>query len=309
MKKTDLLRNNWIVCVIAIFCCLLWGSAFPCIKLGYKMFDISSGEAGSQILFAGVRFAIAGIMVIIFGSISGKQFLLPQKSSVHKIVVLSMLQTVIHYILFYIGLAHTSGVNGSIINSSNIFLAILVATLIFHQEKLTSKKILGCLLGFAGVVIINLAGGKLSSNVSFLGDGFVFLSAISYAFSSCCIKIFSKDENPVLLSGYQFTLGGIIMIVTGLLMGGNLSPSGTSAYVLLLYMAFISAAAYTLWSVLLKYNPVSKVSVFGFANPVFGVLLSALILGETSTAFDIKSLIALLLISTGIVIVNLKEKA
>ena len=58
----------------------------------------------------------------------------------------------------------------------------------------------------------------------------------------------------------------------------------------------------------MKYNPVSRVSVFGFSNPVFGVLLSALLLGERSQAFGAQGLIALALVCTGILVVNRGKK-
>lgn len=50
-----------------------------------------------------------------------------------------LLQTVVQYFFFYVGLAHTTGVKGSIVEASNVFLAILVSSLIFHQEKLDQK--------------------------------------------------------------------------------------------------------------------------------------------------------------------------
>lgn len=74
-------------------------------------------------------------------------------------------------------------------------------------------------------------------------------------------------------------------------------------------MALISAVAYTLWGILLKYNPVSQVAVFGFMNPMFGVLLSALILHERNQAFSLNGLISLLLVCAGIYIVNRKTPA
>ena len=97
------------------------------------------------------------------------------------------------------------------------------------------------------------------------------------------------------------------MILAGLAMGGRLNTATFQGILLLLYMAFISAGAYTLWSLLLKYNPVSKVAVFGFCTPIFGVILSAVILGE-STSFQLKTLIALMFVCVGIIIVNYKKK-
>lgn len=292
------------VCLLAMVCCLLWGSAFPAIKIGYRLFDIASDDTAGQILFAGLRFTFAGFLVILIGSLLGRKLLLPSKSSMGKIVWLSIFQTILQYLFFYIGLANTAGVKGSIINGSNVFLSILAASLIFRQEKLTIQKIAGCLIGFAGVVVINLAGGSFDMKMKLTGEGFILLSAVSYAVSSALIKKFSKDENPVMLSGYQFMLGGLVMILCGLAGGGRITVFTAGSAGILTYLAFLSAIAYSLWGILLKYNPVSRVAVFGFMNPVFGVLLSALFLNEKDQAFGLNGLIALLLVCSGIFIVN-----
>lgn len=73
---------------------------------------------------------------------------------------------------------------------------------------------------------------------------------------------------------------------------------------IVIYLAFVSAIAYTVWSLLLHYNDVSKVAVFGCLNPVFGAILSALILKESGQSFGMKEVIALVLISGGIFIVQ-----
>jgi drug/metabolite transporter (DMT)-like permease len=91
-------------------------------------------------------------------------------------------------------------------------------------------------------------------------------------------------------------------------MGGQLHFYNSICVIDLLYMGFISAGAYTLWSILLKYNPVSRISILGFLNPVMSVFLSALILGENQEAFSLKGLLALALVSLGIIIVNVGEQ-
>lgn len=204
---------------------------------------------------------------------------------------------------FYVGLANTTGVKGSIVEASNVFLAILISSLVFRMEKLSGRKIVGCLIGFAGVVLINLSGSSMEMSFNFMGDGFVLISATAYAFSAVLIKKYSQTSDTVMLSGYQFIAGGLVMIVGAILAGGRLHTFSAAAGILLLYMALISAVAYTLWGILLKYNPVSKVSIFGFANPVFGVILSALILGEGS-AFGVQGALALILVCIGIFVVN-----
>lgn len=305
-NKESILQKQSMVVLMAIICCLLWGSAFPCIKLGYQLFDIPSGDSSSQILFAGIRFTLAGILVILAGSVLQGEFLKPSGKAIPKVLKLCMFQTVLQYIFFYIGLAHITGVKGSIVNAVNVFFTILVSCLMFRLEKLDKQKILGCIIGFAGVIIVNL-GGEFDMSFTVLGDGFLMISAFAYALSSVLIKIYGKDENPVMLSGYQFVAGGFIMILAGLIMGGRLNIVTIKGVLLLLYMAFISAGAYTLWSLLLKHNPVSKVAVFGFCTPIFGVILSAVILGE-STSFQAKTLAALLFVCIGIIIVNYKKK-
>lgn len=288
----------------AMLCCLLWGSAFPSIKIGYQWFQISGDDTASQILFAGSRFTLAGILTILIGSMLSREFLFPKKTSWGMIIHLSMLQTVIQYVFFYIGLANTTGVKSSIINGSNVFLAIVLSGVVFKMEKMNSGKWLGCILGFAGVILVNLTGEGLGGGFRLDGEGFILLSTVSYAFSSVFLKKYSQKENPVILSGWQFILGGCIMILAGFLAGGRITVFSVKAVFLLIYMAMISAVAYSLWGVLLKYNPVGRVTVFGFMNPMFGVLLSALILGEGNQAFTLRGLTSLVLVCLGIYLVN-----
>ena len=200
------------------------------------------------------------------------------------VVKLSLFQTILQYLFFYIGLAHTTGVKSSIIVGTNVFVSIVVASFIFRQEKMTIAKAMGCLIGFAGVVIVNLNGSGLDQKYEFAGEGCIFLSTIAYACSSVLIKDYSKKENPVILSGYQFFFGGLVMIACGLAAGGKLVHITGVGIAMLLYLGMLSAIAYTLWGILLKYNPVSKVTVFGFMNPIFGVVLSAWLLQEKDQA-------------------------
>ena len=265
----NMLTKTPVVCLLALFCCFLWGSAFPGIKIGYRLMRISSEDTASQIFYAGLRFTLAGILVILAGSVSERKLLIPKR-------------TYGQYLFFYIGLAHAPGVRASILEGVSSFVAILVAACVFRMEKLTGRKIIGCLLGFAGVVIISLAGGAASAGFSFNGEGFILISTVMYALSSAMIKLFSKNEDPVLLSGWQFLAGGLALALSGMAAGGRTGAFTGQGTLLLLYLAFLSAAAYTIWGILLKYNPVSKVTIFGFANPVFGALLSAALLGEGS---------------------------
>ncbi|MCD8048542.1 MAG: DMT family transporter [Clostridia bacterium] len=300
------LQKRYVVAILAILCCSLWGSAFPCIKVGYVLFGVDSADTASQILFAGVRFFLAGILTLIIGSIGTRKVLKPKSAkSFQYIIKLAMVQTVLQYVFFYSALARAGGVSSSIINGSNVFLAVLISALVFKTEKLTAKKVCGCLLGFAGVIVVSLGGGEIA--FSWTGEGFVLIAALAYAISTAMIKIYSEYENPVLLSGAQFAVGGLIMTIAGLCFGGRIAPSGVGACVLLFYMACISAVSYSIWGLLMKYNDVSSVSVYGCANPIMGTILSAVILNE-SDVVGLQIILALCLVSCGIFVVNKKER-
>lgn len=306
MKK-EYMTNTFVVWIGALICCALWGSAFPCIKIGYSMMAIDSNDIATQILYAGYRFTLAGILAVIIGSVINHKLLVPNKKAVPKVFCLSLFQTVLQYLFFYGGLAHTDGTKASIIEGTNVFVAIIISSLFFRMEKVGIKKILGCIIGFAGVVLVNIPGNNIDFNMSINGEGFIFFSTIAYAFSSVLLKRYSKEENTVMLSGWQFVVGGVIMTITGLLFGGRLTDFNMASVMMLVYLAIVSAVAYSLWSVLLTYNPVSKVTVFGFMNPVIGFILSAILLNE-GNAVSVIAFASLLLVCIGIYIANGENK-
>ena len=305
-KKPAFFQNPIALILIALFCCALWGSATPFIKTGYELL-LPEQDVPSTILFAGVRFTLAGILTVIIYSLARRKVLYPKKENVTRVLIRAAFQTVIQYIFFYVGLANTSGVKGAVLSGSTAFFSVLIASLIFRQEKLTVKKIVACILGFAGIVLVNLNGLELTMN--FLGDGFVIFSAIALATSSVFMKKFSKYEDPVLISGYQFIVGGIFLVILGFALGGRIVVNSPAAVGVLLYLAALSAVAYALWGLLLKFNPVSRVTVFSFTTPIFGTILSEIMLTESSGTKPLNIIITLLLVSSGIFLLNYKPKS
>ena len=299
-QKQNKLTQTGIVALLACVCCILWGSAIPVIKTGYHFLQVDSSDTASQIVFAGIRFTLAGILVLIFASIREKKVMLPDRTLLKYAIPVCLAQTVGQYFFFYIGVAHTSGVKGGIITGLGNFIAILWSCLVFRNERMTSQKIAGCVLGFAGVVVINLMGNSLDM-------GFILIAQLSYGMSTVLINLFSKKVSPVVLSGTQFTMGGIVLTLIGIGMDGHLGNVTAGGLAIIFYLAMVSAVAYTLWSILLAWNDVSKVAIFGFVNPLCSVILSALILGEVKQAFNVGSLVALVLVCAGIYIVNRRK--
>lgn len=292
-----------VVCIGAIICCILWGSAFPCVKIGYTLFSVDTTHVPSIILFAGLRFTLAGVLVIAFGCIQQKKFLLPKAKNWWCVLLVCLFQAVAQYIFFYIGLANVSGVKGSVLNGLGVFFTILFACFVFRTEKFNLIKFAGCVAGFCGVILVNL-GGDFSFTFTMLGEGFVILSGLSAAFAAGLVKIFSKREDTAALCGWQFFIGGIILIIVGASCGGHVAPTGVGSYFMLIYLALISSVAFTLQGYLVKYNPISKVAVYKSTNPLFGAVFSALILGESEQLLSYYTLIAIILVCLGIFIIN-----
>lgn len=302
MKKS-IFTNKICLMVFALICTALWGSATPVIKTGYLCLKVDGTP--SIILFAGIRFIFTGLLTIVICSLIERKFLYPKKGNLKYVGVISVFQTILQYIFFYVGIANTSGVKATVLSGSGAFFSILVASLVFKQEKFNLKKVFACIVGFVGVVLVNLNGLKF--NFNFFGDAFVLISTLCFAFSSVLIKIYSKHENPVILSGYQFLIGGIVMAAIGFVFNGTISFESLKGIAILIYLAFLSAIAYALWGILLKHNPVSNVSIYSFMTPVFGVILSKIMLKETSTFSFLNVVVALVLICIGIIAINYQK--
>lgn len=302
MQTKSALSKPLTVCLLAAVSCALWGSAAPVIKIGYDLFSIAESDTWTIILFAGMRFFLAGALVILFSSLLSKKPDLPKKGSWGNAIKLGLFQTVGQYILFYIGVANASGVHSAILTGAANLWAILLACFLFRQEKMTLPKLLGCLLGFGGIVLMNFTGE--GSGVTLAGEGLLLFSGLCSGVASGQAKIYSRTESPVTLTGWQFLLGGAFMMLCAFCMGARLALTSLAGAGALLYLGFLSAVAYTLWTVLIKHNSVSGVVIYGFMTPMFGVLLSAILLGEFSQAFSWTTLGALAMVCAGIVCVN-----
>lgn len=287
--------------LIAVLCTLLWGSAFPGVKLGYELLQIETGDLYSKILFAGCRFGLAGLFTLAFAMLSARRFVLPGRKNIGGITLLGLVQTSLQYIFFYIGLSYTTGVKGSILNATSTFMIVILAHFVYKDDRITVKKAAGCLLGFAGVVLVNLGGGGFDG-FSFAGEGCILLSALTFALGSLISKRVAAKGEPVVITGYQLLIGGVVLVVIGLLGGGRMVLPSVEALLLFLYLALLSSVAFALWTALLKYNPVGKISIYNFLTPVFGSFLSVLLLQEQ--AFDWKVVLALVLACGGIILVN-----
>ncbi len=307
-RDPGVFRNRPAVIALATLCCLLWGSAYPAIKSGYALLRIAPGDIASQVLFAGWRFVLAGVVLLVVAVAMRKPVFALGGRQAGEVALLGLAQTALQYVFFYIGLAHATGVKSSIMNATGVFFSVVLAHFIYADDRLSARKALGCLIGFLGVVVVNLGGGgQLTFDMTLLGEGFVVIAAFVLAAASIYGKRLSATIDPMVMTGWQLLVGGAALTLGGLAFGGELQGWDITSGALLIYMALLSSVAFALWSLLLKHNPVGLIAAFNFLVPVFGVALSALFLGESLLNWN--NLAALMLVSGGIWLVTRASRA
>lgn len=304
-QKQSILKNRFVAYAAAVFCTLMWGTAFPFIKLGYSSFEIAESDIGSKLLFAGLRFFIAGVMVYCFTLFKReKNSQRLSKKDILPVCSLGLVQTAAQYIFTYIGIGFTSGTNTSIITACASFITVLFAPIFFKSDKLNIQKISGCIVGFCGVLAINGIGSV--SRDTLFGDVMILFSTFSAAAGNLISKKVAARRDPVKVTSFQLMTGGLVLTALGFVCGGRLDFSKLDSVLILLWLALVSAAAFSVWTALLKYHPASKITIFNLLVPIFGTVLSGIMLGEN--VFRIQTLMSLILICAGIVLVNAVNK-
>lgn len=305
LNSSSFFTRRKVVFLLASLCCLLWGSAYPAIKNGYALFNIAADDIPSKLVFAGYRFVFAGLVLLVIAALGRKSLRLDRRT-IGQVSLLGLSQTSLQYVFFYIGLAYATGVKSSIMNATGTFFSVLLAHYLYKNDRLSFNKALGCAAGFAGVMVVNFGDGLLSFDFALLGEGFIVMAAFVLSAASIYGKKVSQHVDSVVLTGYQLALGGLALLLIGLASGGTLTGFTVKSTALMLYLVMLSSAAFSLWTILLKYNRVSMVTVFNFMIPVFGTMLSALFLDER--ILEWKNGVALLLVCCGIWLVAKEEK-
>lgn len=296
------IKNKVGVFLTALFCTVCWGLCYPLIKLNQNYFSVESTDIFSQFFLAGVRMTFSGILIFIICFIT-KSFCLPEKKQWTGVIFITLFQTIIHYALTYLGQGMTDGSKTPILKEISAFFIIIIMNFVSKDDKLTLNKIIGCLLGFSGVVIINLSGG-FNFNIQ-PGDIIIIGAALSNAIGQVFLKFSSSSaRSPFTIVAFSHFTGGLIMLLIGIIGGGKLIATGTASYFLLIAIVFTTAIPYMLWSQLYKYNKASIMSVYCLMTPLFGMLFTSLFFGN-SNVFSLYSVGALVLISLGILCVNL----
>lgn len=302
--KNNLFKKPVWVSVFALTAAIVWGWAYPLIKMGMVEFGIEPHMTGSKMLFAGIRFLVSGLIILALMRRAGKSFAVKKKTNWWYILAFALMNTTLHYAFFYFGLSHSEGSRAAILNSLSVFSVVILACLFFKSDRFTVAKVVGCLLGFTGILILN-AGGSDNSSFTWLGDGMIILNALCGAVATLMTRGVSKRVDVTVGTGYSLALGGALLIIPGLLMGGMLPIITLWGLVILLLLIGISTTGFALYNKLISCNPVGKVAIYNSLIPVVGAVTSCLCLGEQ---FYWKYVIAGALAATGIYIINRGKK-
>lgn len=306
MASSSIFADRRVVVAIALLCCLLWGSAVPAVKVGYAMMAIAPGDTGTLLFFAGIRFVIAGLMLLAYATATGTPIGLNGRG-LREAATLGLISTAAQYLFYYVGLAHSTGVKVSITTSTSTFFSVVLAHFVYASDRLTWRRIAGCILGFLGVVAVNLSSHGLDLTFTVLGEGFIVIAALLFSIASLVGKRISQHMDVTVMTGWQLAIGGLVLAVAGFAMGGRLTVIDWQSVLLIAYLALVSAAAFSLWALLMRHNPVGVVAIFNSTIPLFGVTLSGILLGDP--LFEWKNLAALALVVSGIWLVTATPRA
>lgn len=301
----NIFQDKHYKAILAIICAVGWSMAYPLIKVGYGIFEISADDLGGKLLFAGVRFLFAGLLVSAFCVCRKTKLDLKVRKDISWLLLLALVNTALHYMFAYIGLSNNTSGRSTILDSMSGFFLIFLSTVFFADDKLNKRKVIGCVMGFAGIVLINVEpGGNFFENITFGGDGMILLNALCGAFGGVITRVVSKKMNIMSATGYSMAIGGALLVLAGLCIGTsgawNLQIGGI---VVLTALVLISAVCFAIYNELLAVYPISEIAIYNALIPVLGVMFAALFLNEP---LKWQYFVAVLLVAAGICIVNKK---
>ena len=302
-KTRSIFEIKTAAMLLAVSCSIAWAFAFPLIKLGIKDFAIAPDDTASKTLFAGIRFFAAGAAVLLIAGSMKIKIEIKGKNNIFLVLLFGFVNTTLHYFFYYIGLSNQTGSRSAIIDSMSTFILIISSCFFFKEERLNSRKIIGCLLGFCGIMLVNL-GDDIFSEFTFMGDGMLILSAVFSAMGGLLTRVVGKRCDPLVMTGTSLLFGGGVMIIFGSMTGGTLMRWNIHGVLVLICLTAISVYGFSVYNRLLCCNPVGEIAIFNSLIPILGVILSCVVLGEP---FRKEYVIAGFIVAAGICVINSNE--
>jgi drug/metabolite transporter (DMT)-like permease len=303
MKNSSIFQDKRMKVFLAVFVMIGWSLAYPLIKLGYQEFQIDGTDLGGKILFAGVRFFMAGTAVTLYCHFKKIKSDITDSGDIAWLVLLGIVNTALHYMFAYIGLGYNSSARSTILDSMGGFILILLSTLLFPDDKMNWRKALGIILGVAGIISINIQpGADFFSDITFMGDGMILLNACCTALGGLITSVVSRRMNITRATGYSMQIGGALLLLTALVIRPRTAWVFTPAGIfILLCLITISAVCFAIYNALLSCHPISEIAIYNALIPVLGVIFAAILLHEELRP---QYIIAVIMVALGIHIAN-----
>lgn len=289
--------------LLSLLVMVLWGSLFPCIKIGYNVFSISGTDIPSILMFAGTRFTLCGIVICAIAFLKKDRIETPKIKSIAIILLVGLFSIILHYAFLYIGISSTDSSKTALIKQLGSLLYVCFAFLFFKNETFSIWKILGAIVGFLGIIAINFNPNGISFS---LGDILIMLASVCTVVSSILTKKIAGNNSPFWITGISQLAGGIVLILVALIMGANMLTFNWYSLGVFAYICTASMIGYVLWNYILKTSDLSNMFIIKFAEPLFACIFGAILLNENILQWQY--LIAFILISVGIILGNKTKK-
>ena len=281
----------------ALLVMVLWGALFPLVKLGFRTYSVIT--TGDILLFAGIRFTVCGLLISGWTFARKRSALIQARQSVASVLLVGLFAIILHYSFTYLGLSITEGSKTAILKQLGALFYVCFSTLFVKEDRLTAPKLVGVLLGFAGIVVINADSGGVHINV---GDLLIIAASFCTVFSNVIGKKLFRTVDPIATTGLSQLFGGVVLLVVGVVLRGSVDM-GHSLWIMICICA-ASVISYCLWYGTVKQGELSKLFIIKFAEPVFAAVFGTVLLGENIWKWQY--LAAFALITAGISVSNRK---
>ena len=281
----------WVVYIV-------WGSTYLGIEL--------AGETMPGVIGAGVRFTVAGVLMLGFIAWRrGRSALRARPAELASAAVVGVLQPGANSILFVTEQQVPIGLTSLIIAAIPLWV-LLLRLLVRERPDLMST--VSFVVGFGGIVLLVQPGsdtGPLSYLLLTVAASFM------WAFGSFLSPRMPVPRDALVATGYEMLAGGLVLLVVGLVTSSpsELDPgrwSGRSILGLAYLIVFGSLLGYSAYVWLLANAPIAKVSTYAYVNPVIAIALGVIVLDESLT---LRIVLGALLILAAVAIVLQRESA
>jgi drug/metabolite transporter (DMT)-like permease len=281
------------------------GAVLLCFVFGANTVAIKISLSGlGAFTTAGLRFGIAGLIILIWAVVTHQPIKVSKKQLPH--LLLLAIIFFVQLTCFYQGLSRTNASRGTLLANIQPFFVLFLAHFLIPGDRINTRKLVGIILAFSGVALVFLTKAGTTSDLR-IGDLIMLSAAFVWACSGVYSKRLLKDLQPFQVVLYQTLVSTPIFLTVAVVSGETMIIRLDPDIILaMFYQCVITTAfGFVAWNILLKKYGAVAIHSFIFIMPIAGVLLGGLVLKET---ISLNILGALLLIVAGILVVNSKPK-